>query len=204
MKKICFISSHLHAGSFLLCRTLNENEQCQVHSAKGIYQVTSGLELLNLTKTKHKCNQKNAVFIYENMFNHQISSDAVYQYCKFIYLIRRPEEAISEFIKNKVSLNYAVNYYMYRLRRICEICKKTPNAIFLTFDDLKNGMGFSEIEAYLKLKKPLEYDLKHYKNYAIQNNPELIDFKTRKNLEERYEKYLSWIKNQTQVQFCEK
>ena len=204
MKKICFISSHLHAGSFLLCRTLNENEQCQVHSAKGMYQVSSGLELLNLTKTSHKHKQKNALFIYENMFNHQISSDIVYQHCKFIYLVRRPEDAISEFLKNKVSLNYAINYYMYRLRRICEMCKKTPNAIFLTFDDLKNGIGFSEIETYLKLKKPLEYELENYKNYASQHKPELIDFQIRKNLEERYEKYLSWVKNQTAVWFYKK
>jgi len=47
-------------------------------------------------------------------------------------------------------------YYKYRLRRMCEIAKRTANAVALTWEDMTSGKGLPLIENYLKLKVPLK------------------------------------------------
>jgi hypothetical protein len=89
------------------------------------------------------------------VFNHQLVSTSFYNICNFIYMIREPKSALANIIQK----GYSDEYYAFRLRRMCEMAVKTPNAVLLTYDQLiddeKRGKKFKQIENMLNLKTPL-------------------------------------------------
>lgn len=183
MKKILLLVSHFCSGSDILYNSLNNNPRIQGYKRLEPNFYTSGLDFLYLTNCKHKLNNTSAIFMDEILLNSAISSKDCYNYCKFIYIIRKPEETLNLLVKKNYKPNYAQRYYLYRLRRICEISKRA-NGLLLVYPNFNSEL----IQEYLKLKEPIKLDSK------VEKIDNLVSSKLIEETEDAYEKYFSFLK----------
>ena len=128
------------------------------------------------------------------LHNHMFSARDSYKDCKFIYLIDEPRYVLPKLyeINQHPNVNNMKSYYLYRLRRICEMAKRTENAVFLTRRDLSNPMSYEIIENYLNLKEKLEIVRKNDDYLNTESIPQSVLDET----ELAYEKYLYYLKLQ--------
>jgi hypothetical protein len=74
-----------------------------------------------------------------------------------VYLVRPARSSLNSILSSE--RNYteetAAAYYRFRLRRMCEMAKRTPDAVLVTWDDLAKGRAFPTIEEYLGLNQQL-------------------------------------------------
>lgn len=198
MKKIVFVCSHLQSGSAALCAVMNLHPRIQLYETSTYH---SSMDLIALTKQSHKINNRSAIYLNELLFNYELCTKSAYTNCKFIYLIRSPEIVLGNLIeKQEMKLSCAVRYYTYRLRRLCEMAKRTPGAVLLTWDDLNSNRGINLIDEYLELKQPLIYDSVFLEQFKEENSVK-IKLEIKNSAEETYQKYLYWLKTNTLLKF---
>ena len=149
MKKILFVVSHLGSESSSLCDILNNNPRIQVYNTGAIYNyIEAGLALVT---QPHKCDTTAAIWAEELLHNHRFGHHCFYRWAQFVYLIQDARRSLHSMQPtNPVTANINFRYYIYRLRRICEMARQTPGAMLLT--SLGN---LNPLERYLNLKKPL-------------------------------------------------
>ena len=82
----------------------------------------------------------------ELLYNHVFCLKESYPKCQFIYVIREPEPVLKLMVSEGKSLKFAVRHYAYRLRRLCEMARRTPGAVLLTWEDLRTGRGIPLVE----------------------------------------------------------
>jgi len=138
MKRVILVISHLGAGSASLCYCLAQNSIIQ-WIPQGITYDDPVQSVESILATKHKYSEKIGLYVNEVLYNYQISHKKVYEACQFIYLVRDPKSAI-RIVKPNDAV-FALNYYIFRLRRIYEMTKETKGALFLTWDDLVSQKG---------------------------------------------------------------
>ncbi len=155
MKNVVFLISHLGSGSDALSNILNRNPRVWMTKTGESY--IHPLDLVNLTDLLHKAETSASYWGDHLLFNHQIGHKAFYEICKFIYMMRPARAALNEM--QGYEPFYAMRYYCYRLRRMWDMFKKTPNAILITYDEMTSGKVFPEIEDYLGLAEPLSPEL---------------------------------------------
>lgn len=198
MKKVVFICSHVFSGSNQLYAAMQKNPRIQGYKNKNLNFYESSMNLVNLMSMRHKANNNSSIFLDEINFNHQISTKNVYSFCKFIYILRDPDQCLAQMVSSlRYSALGAARYYTFRLRRICEMSRNTPGAILLTFDDLLDGRGIDLINDYLELVRPIDFNpqkLSYYKNSA---SVDLLGSALRGQTWDQYERYLYFLKNQS-------
>ena len=124
MKTTLFITSHLFSGSDLLVNSLNENPRVQIWTTGSMYSHPSNLEYLHLLD--HKMDNTAAIYGDHLLYDVSLTNKVFYDFCKFIYFIRPARSVISELLLTGRKLPYAIRYYCFRLRKICEMEKRTP------------------------------------------------------------------------------
>lgn len=144
MKKVVLICSHLHSGSEALYRSLDAHPRIQGFKEPLPNVYSSGLQIQALTQMPHKCMNRSAIHMDEILYNYQVSTEDVYKYCKFVYVIRSPEATLCRLMESGKKWSHAFLYYKYRMRRLCEMAKRTPGAVLLTFEELC-GIGALEL-----------------------------------------------------------
>lgn len=153
--------THYKSGFHYLNQILGCHPRLAVNCTGGIYSHITDLLALDEITTKEKFSNKfKAIYTDTILQNHAFvykTCKELLNACKFIYLIRDAESTLSELLAEK-SMNpeSAVNYYRFRLQRLCQLSKLTPGALFLTWDDLESQRAFPLIEEYLGLKMPLQ------------------------------------------------
>lgn len=193
MKRIILVVSHLGAGSASLCYCLAQNKIIQ-WMQDGIIYDDPVLSVESILTTQHRYSEKIGLYINEVLYNYQISHKKVYDACQFIYLVRDPKSSIRIVKPNDAT--YALNYYVFRLRRIYEMTKETKGALFMTWDDLVSQKGMK----YLT------------KKYSLPDTP-FAEYRPEKKLfelpkpmmaeaERAYELLLYRVKNSGQVVRC--
>lgn len=194
MKKILLICSHEHSGHSLLWDALNKHPNIQGFDIASKSSYTNPIDFYTLTDQNHKLNNRAAIYMDKLLYNHQLSTKIIYKKFKFIYLIREPNFVLNSLIyQDKKKISFAVRYYTYRLRRLYEMSRKTPEAVFLTWENLSNKLTSSLIENYLELKSPLILD---FIKDNIEIDTDLIPRKIRLETNDIYEKYLYLFKNE--------
>lgn len=198
MKKLIFVCSHLHSGSSELCKILSEHPKIQYCNNFEKQTYSNPVDMFQATSSSHKMKNKSAIYLDHLLYNYQLSIKSAYSYCRFIYLVRSPEPVINLLISNDtMSFDQAVRHYTYRLRRLCEMFKNTPDAVLLTWEDLKSGDFKSKIENYLSLSPPIEITQenisKFYEYESFSNQFDLSD------VENKYQKYLYFLKSQSLI-----
>ncbi len=188
MKKVCFIVSHLGSGSNHLVDILNKNPRCDIQNSSVTYKSPEDLNWL--FSKPHKCRDRSAVYGDHILFNQSFSCKNIYEICKFIYIIRSARNSLNEISKNSsLKDEFAANYYRFRLRRICEMARKTPNLLFFTWEEIISGSSFQEIENYLGLKEKLT------KLDFTSNLKDSFDEKLILDCEDAYERYYYYLKS---------
>lgn len=190
MKKVCFIVSHLGSSSLDLVDILNRNPKCQINESKAQYDSVKSLDWL--LSIDHKCRDSSAIYGDHILYNMSFSCKKLYEFCKFIYVIRPPRPTLNEIITLqhvKYNEDSASRYYKFRLRRIFEMAKRTPGAVFLTWEDLSKGTAFSVIEKYLDLNTQLKPEHFHFSASLHDKFSE----KLIQQCEESYERYFYQI-----------
>lgn len=190
MKKVCFIVSHLGSGSHHLVEILNGNPRCQIQSSQARYSSPEDLEWL--FATPHKCRDSSAIYGDHILFNPSFSCRNLYESCRFIYVIRPPRYSLNEICMDPDSGlkgRFAARYYAFRLRRMCEMARKTPGSLLLTWDDLSSGKAFPAIEDYLGLKSQLKVEHHHFPLISRDD----FDERLLAECEDAYERYYYYL-----------
>ncbi len=185
MNTVLFVVSHLGSGSESLVSVLNENPRVQVWGGQMSYRHPSDLNIL--MARGHKLDNSAAVYGDHLLLNPLFSCKALYEFCKFIYVVRDAKGSLNHMPEREGK--FAAMYYRYRLRRICEMARRTPGAVLLTYEDLKSGRGLDLIEDYLVLKTPLS------KPQLSPDDKDDVDSKVWTECQEAYEHYLFYLKH---------
>ncbi len=215
MKKIVFVCSHVYSGSSQLCDAMDANPRMQVYGrqheqlkvgqdgkpfleyslpSRSVYSTPS--DLLNLTDNRHKMSSSAAIYVDELLQNYQFSIKEAYSICKFVYVVREPSPVLNYMqAKFRTRPEYASRYYLYRMRRICEMAKRTPGAVLLTFDDLRSGRGIDLLREYLCLKQDIEWDPSMLTPVRMRLNQASIEPEALAQVEEGWERYLYFLRS---------
>ena len=197
MKKILFVCSHPYSGSSALWSALNQHPRIQGFSLAARTPYVSPLNLLALADQSHKMHNRSAIYMDELLYNHHLCTKAAYKECKFVYVVREPEPVLNYLVGNdKAKPSFAARRYAYRLRRLCEMAKRTPGAVLLTWDDLVVGRGLNLIEEYLGLRQPILYDPALLAPYQRSFPTALVAPALLAATEEAYQRYLYFLKSQ--------
>ena len=187
MKKIVFLIGHIGSDSDKLLKILNDNPRIQMSDQGRTYTHPTDLNYL-IAYTQHKLDNSAAIYGDHLLYNTQFSCEAIHSMCKFIYLIREAKPSLNE---NQVHSTHSVSaYYRFRLRRIYEMARKTPDSVFLTWDDLQSGAAFPILEQFLSLKEPLARAEDFVKSVRDRLPHTVVD-----PAQDAYEKYLYKLKN---------
>jgi len=194
MRKILFLVSHLGSGSDLLYKSLNLHPRIQGFKSTGNNVYAHPLNMLSLINSRHKLHNSSAIFMDELLYNYCFQIKSAYQTCKFIYVVRDAEPTLNWLVENeKFKPIQAQRYYLYRLRRICEMAKRTPGAVVLNYYDLKSKRGGDIIRDYLDVSEPIEFN--DYKLPEAEKQG-LLSSSLVKEADEAFEKYWYFLKNQ--------
>ena len=186
MKTVLLLVSHLGSSSNILFNVLNQNSRIQGFRTDRPYYNTDTLQYL--TAYEHKLRNTAAIYMDELLHNFKFAAKDLYKICKFVYLIREARPSLNKIIARGYSQNAASDYYRYRLRRICEMAKRTPGAPLLTWDDMVSGRGLPLIEEYLNLKEPI-------KKISIgPEAPDVVEYNIAEKAQEAYERHFLYLK----------
>lgn len=193
MKNFCFIVSHFYSGSFDLIEILNDNSRCSFKTGSEDF-IYNHPEILDPI-----INKKNIIFGDHILKNYNLSCTRFYEFAKFIYVIRSPRQTFNDFIFNNSNKNIESfsSYYRFRLRRICEMAKKTPGALLLNWEDLKNKKAFPLIENYLNIKN-INYNGNYFQTIKDNFENETLIKEANKSYE-RYHYFLNNLKSISKV-----
>ena len=196
MRKTVFIVSHVGSGYKVLLSTLLRNPRIIPISNQSQNSYYTLFDILN-APIEYSFFNKATYFIDSILYNHLFSAYDAFKFCKFIYLIEQPRYALPRIIqeKSKSNLLNCQRHYLYRIRRMCEMAKRTPNAIFLQGNDLYKPETYNIIENYLNLNEKLEIPSLKPDYLSIDCVPQnLLDLS-----ESAYEKYLYFVKQQNLI-----
>ena len=191
MSKVVFITSHLFSGSHDLCGALGANNRVSSFSSNAVYKHYDDFRFL--IRRKHKVNNAAATYLDELIYNHSFSFKPLYEHCKFIYVVREAKSTINGIVKHhNLKHQSALRYYSYRLRRLCEMSKNTPNSLLVTWDDMISGKCIDPISELLSLKSNFKLNLNfnHYKDFNDKVHYDLI-----KQGQESYERHIMYLKS---------
>lgn len=189
MKKVCFIVSHLGSGYEDLLRVLNRNPRCEFQNSGSRYDGPPALDWM--FRKGHKCRDSSAVYGDALLYNMQLSCRSLYGECKYIYLVRPARASLNVIARSglKYAESSAASYYRFRLRRMCEMARRTPDAMLVTWDDLAKGRAFPTIEDHLGLNAQLSTT---YEEFAAETgdhfNERLVN-----ECQDAYERYYYYL-----------
>lgn len=200
MRKILFVCSHLYSGSSALYEALNHHPKIQGFRSITSNSYPDAASLIALSNYPHKLSNRSAIYMDELLGNRSFYVKEAYSKCSFIYVIREPEVPVSFLIANeKKKPSFAVRQYAFRLRRLCEMAKRTPGAVLLTWQNLIDGKGMDLIQDYLKLKDPIEFDPNLLSIYNRAFSTNIIGVDLLEKVQDSYERYLYFLKSQKLV-----
>lgn len=191
MNTILFVTSHLGAEHNQLVSALNRHSRILIHNVQGTYQHISDIELL--IAAGHKRPGVAAIYGDQLLYNHQFCCKPLLGWCRFVYLIQNAKCSLNTILAEK-NCPYtplrAFRYYAYRLRRICEMAKRTPGAVMLRWRDVVEGKGESLIADYLKIKG-VALDVES----ADVSSADSVPYEILRKAEDCYERHLYYLKS---------
>ncbi len=141
----------------MLCRILSTSLKVRCFGRTGvIYDHPSMINRARIRidkKINLKTNQESDWYIDKLHNNYEFSCKPLYKTCKFIYLIRTPQIPLATLISRGYPPKGAETYYLFRLRRMCEMAVHTDGSL-LTYEDLVTKRAFPLLQNALSLKSP--------------------------------------------------
>lgn len=185
MKKVCFVVSHLGSGSSSLVSSLNANPRCEIRETGARYEGASSVRWL--FRLGHKCRDAGAVYGDHLLFNSSLASRDLYGGFRFVFVLRPARRSLNEILKMGYGEAGASSYYRFRLRRMCEIARRSPGSVLLTWDDLAKDSSLRIIEGYLGLSEPLHLPVLN------EDGPETCSERTVEECQRAYDRYYHYL-----------
>jgi hypothetical protein len=187
MKKVIFLMSHFGSGSNALYALLASQPRIMGVENENVYD--NQTSLIAVAERKHKLNNASRMYLDHILYNFQYSLKPD-PWVKMIFLVREPEGSIDYMVNRKIFKRpEAKMYYLYRLRRICELAKKNPNSIFLTYSILREGRGLKELNDYLELKENISFS----QEFNVPSGKSCLHIREYEDLSAAYEKYIYYV-----------
>ena len=210
-----FIVTHNESGGTLLCRILATNLRVHCYGNTGlVYDHPTVIERAR-KRIDESLGQNvgivdaSCVYLDKLLKNHEFTWKPFYQMCKFIYLVRSPLVPLTNMVGKGLPVFGAENYYLFRLRRMCEMAKKS-GGVLLTYEDLVSKRAFPLIKNYLGMKSgfldrftPLSFDEPNLLKGKIITNPVELVADIPKDVLHRcttgYNRYLDFMQTRTNL-----
>ena len=188
MKNVLFVATHLFSGAEDLSILLNSSPKVQITHTGTVYNHPTSLE--PLFAAGHKLRTNGAIYGDLLLYNTSLCSEIFYDFCKFIYVIRSAAPTLNLMVeKTDYSQQGALRYYTYRLERLCEMAKRTPKGLIVTWDSLNSGKAFPAIEEHLDLINPI-------KPFGFTDeSKDLVHYETIQEAQDSYERHLYYMKH---------
>lgn len=172
VKRVLLSVTHLASGSLQLLSLLNHNPRVQFTNTQT--PIRDYTDLQAVTSIPHKMNSVASMYAIEINHNFQLGPRTSIPHAHHLFLIRRPDPSIGMMVEHGVYRQHeAAMYYCYRLRRICEIAKRTKSGMFLTYEDLESGDYVRPLTKFLELKDDVEFDQKVFESLKPSNPVDL-------------------------------
>ncbi len=185
MKKVCFVVSHLGSGSASLVAALNANPSCQFIESNAKYDGPASVRWI--FKMGHKCRDASAVYGDHLLFNASITSREMYGRFLNIFVVRPARHSLNEIIRMGYNERGASSYYRFRLRRICEMAKRSPDSILVSWEELAKESTADIISEYLGLPTPISPPL------PFEPSEEVCSESTVEECQMAYERYYYYL-----------
>lgn len=193
MRKTVFVITHVGSGYEILLSTLFNNPRIIPILNQSQNTYTNMFDIIN-APIEHGFYTKASIFLDCILYNHLFSAYDSFDLCNFIYFVDEPKFSLPRISKEKRNNNMITcqRHYLYRLRRICEMAKRTPNALFLKFKDVYKPETYELLEKHLNLKEKLEIPTLKPDYLSIDCvSQNLLDI-----TDSAYEKYMYFVKQQ--------
>jgi hypothetical protein len=92
-------------------------------------------------------------FLHKADYNQTVSSPALYEAAGFLYVVREPAAALAHLMGRGYGEHGAVRYYTYRLRRLCEMARRTPAGLVVTFEAVATRRADEAIKRFVGVKE---------------------------------------------------
>lgn len=164
--KHAFIITHFGSGGTLLCRILNESYKIHCIGRTNVWY--NHPNMIDRARMIIDDNLKSRIdyndwYVDKLTNNFDFLCKSLYQSCKFIYMIRSPQVPLATLVSRGYLPQYAENYYLFRLRRICEMAAHT-GGILLTYEDLISKSAFPLLKSFFGLKSHLSDEFSPFLN----------------------------------------
>lgn len=187
MKKVVFLMSHIGSGSNALYSLLASHPRIMGLENENVYD--SQISLIAAAERKHKLNNASRIYLDHILYNFQYSLRPD-PWVRMVFLAREPEGSIDYMVNRKIfKKSEAKRYYLYRMRRMCELAKRNPNSIFLTYSKIREGRGLSELRDYLELKENLSFS----QDFNLPSGKSCLQLNEYESLSTAYEKYIYYV-----------
>lgn len=176
--------SHSGSGSNSLYALLGGHSRIMGIENNNIYQ--SDMSLFSVSNMKHKLTNSSRMYLDHILYNFQYSLKPNI-WVKMIFLVREPEASIDYMVNRKLfKKSEAKRYYLYRIRRICELAKRNPDSVFLTYSNLREGKGLTEIADHIGIKEKISFS----QEFIVPSGNNTLKSQDYDELSDCYNKYL--------------
>lgn len=208
------IVTHHGSGGTLLCRILSTNIRVHCYGSTGlVYDHPTVIErarkrIDSVLGPNAGVMDESCIYIDKLMKNYEFTCKYLYDVCKFVYMVRSPFIPLLNLIGKKgMEPQFAENYYLFRLRRMCEMARKT-GGLLLTYEDLMSKRALPLLKNYLGMKSPfterftpLSFDEPNLLSGRLLQNPVEPVANIPQDVLNRcsvgYNKYLSFMESRT-------
>lgn len=191
MKRVVFLTSHLCSGVFELKHLLNQHPRIDLRGTGLTYEHPTNID--DLIGLGHKLRNSAAIYGDHLIYNTDFQHKQFYSFANFIYIVRHPRHTLNEIYthpNSSYSENSVFRYYVYRLRRICEMAKRTQKGVLLTYQNILDNRGINLIEDLLEIDS-IKHDPNIFQDKVIKDDfsPDLME-----KAEESYERHLYYLR----------
>jgi len=164
-----FIATHMGSGGSMLMDMILANRKAGRIRREPTQVYADPTTLLLFQRSAAILRPHARVFLDRLTLNHELLNSNFYDLCDYIYLVRDAEGTLNSLVESgKFTPQAALRYYSFRLRRLCELAKKTPRKIVISWDQLVDKSCLPAVKSFLGMKELISM-------YRPQQCPKLVD-----------------------------
>ncbi len=169
----------------MLLEMFNFQQKIVVIRPREYFQYDHPTKVESLSEPVLKARPLARICVHKITYNYQLSP-VLYDHAEFIYFVRSPRDSLNHLVTEKKYTEVgALRYYCYRLRRLCEMARKT-GGVLLTWDDLVEKRAFPLLKEKFVLKE-IPYP------YRKDTSPLKVSESVVEQGQRRYNRYLSFL-----------
>lgn len=150
-----FLLTHLGSGASMLMDMLAGSRRVATIRQKSMYyQYDDPAKLESIVRPALEVRPLARTFVHKLNYNHTLACPAFLWAVDVMLMVRGPEGTLDHLVgRRRYSEMAALRYYTYRLRRLCEIARRVPAAVVVTWDGLLSRRAFDGIKQFVGVRE---------------------------------------------------